>query len=149
MGGRQLQPAGLLSVRIFPMFDVFSSVEFWTAVVVALLSGGGIGALGGALSSRRRDTADIAAQACDILTDSVITPLRSQLDSQEDQIRHLEAQQRKYFALTAYTRSLFHWLQEFCEITEPKFLARHPKPSLPDDLREDIAPETLTHKYND
>ena len=133
-----------------PPFDMlFSSVDFWTAVIVALVGGGGVGAIVGAVSSHRKDTADIAAQACDILTDSVITPLRSQLDSQEDQIRHLEAQQRKYFALTAYTRSLFHWLQEFCEITEPKFLARHPKPSLPDDLREDIAPETLTHKYND
>ena len=118
-------------------------------MIVALVGGGGVGAIVGAVSSHRKDTADIAAQACDILTDSVITPLRSQLDSQEDQIRHLEAQQRKYFALTAYTRSLFHWLQEFCEITEPEFLARHPKPSLPDDLREDIAPETLTHKYND
>ena len=133
-----------------PPFDMlFSSADFWTAVIVALVGGGGVGAIVGAVSSHRKDTADIAAQACDILTDSVITPLRSQLDSQEDQIRHLEAQQRKYVALTAYTRSLFHWLQEFCEITEPKFLARHPKPSLPDDLREDIAPETLTHKYND
>ena len=133
-----------------PPFDMlFSSADFWTAVIVALVGGGGVGVIVGAVSSHRKDTADIAAQACDILTDSVITPLRLQLDSQEDQIRHLEAQQRKYFALTAYTRSLFHWLQEFCEITEPEFLARHPKPSLPDDLREDIAPETLTHKYND
>jgi len=129
-----------------PPLELFSSTEFWTAVIVALVGGGGVGAFIGAMSSRRKDTADIAAQACDILTDSVITPLRSQLDSQEDQIRHLEAQQRKYFALTAYTRSLFHWLQEFCEITEPEFLARHPKPSLPDDLREDIAPETIKRK---
>jgi len=129
-----------------PPLELFSSTEFWTAVIVALIGGGGVGAFIGAMSGRRKDTADIAAQACDILTDSVITPLRSQLDSQEDQIRHLEAQQRKYFALTAYTRSLFHWLQEFCEITEPEFLARHPKPSLPDDLREDIAPETIKRK---
>ena len=129
-----------------PPLELFYSTEFWTAVIVALVGGGGVGAFIGAMSGRRKDTADIAAQACDILTDSVITPLRSQLDSQEDQIRHLEAQQRKYFALTAYTRSLFHWLQEFCEITEPEFLARHPKPSLPDDLREDIAPETIKRK---
>ena len=129
-----------------PPLELFSSTEFWTAVIVALVGGGGVGAFIGAMSGRRKDTADIAAQACDILTDSVITPLRLQLDSQEDQIRHLEAQQRKYFALTAYTRSLFHWLQEFCEITEPEFLARHPKPSLPDDLREDIAPETIKRK---
>ena len=130
-----------------PPFDqLFASVDFWSSAIVTLLGGGGVGAAISTWLTRRKDTAQIAAQACDILTDSVITPLRSQLDSQEDQIRHLEAQQRKYFALTAYTRSLFHWLQEFCEITEPEFLARHPKPSLPDDLREDIAPETIKRK---
>lgn len=126
-----------------PPLDLFSSQEFWTAVIVALVGGGGVGAIIGAVSSRRKDTADIAAQACDILTDSVINPLREQVDEQEGQIEHLEKQQRKYFALTAYTRSLFHWLQEFCEIIEPEFLKRHPKPHLPDELRADVAPETL------
>lgn len=126
-----------------PLLDLFSSQEFWTAVIVALVGGGGVGAIIGAVSSRRKDSADIAAQACDILTDSVINPLREQVDEQEGQIEHLEKQQRKYFALTAYTRSLFHWLQEFCEIIEPEFLKRHPKPHLPDELRADVAPETL------
>lgn len=126
-----------------PPLDLFSSQEFWTAVIVALVDGGGVGAIIGAVSSRRKDSADIAAQACDILTDSVINPLREQVDEQEGQIEHLEKQQRKYFALTAYTRSLFHWLQEFCEIIEPEFLKRHPKPHLPDELRADVAPETL------
>lgn len=126
-----------------PPLDPFSSQEFWTAVIVALVGGGGVGAIIGAISSRRKDTAQIAAQACDILTDSVIKPLREQVESQEEQIQHLESQQRKYFALTAYTRSLFHWLQQFCEIVEPDFLRRHPKPHLPDELRADVAPETL------
>lgn len=126
--------------------EIFSSAEFWTSLLVALIGGGGVGAIIGAVSSRRKDTADIAAQACDILTDSVINPLREQVDEQEGQIEHLEKQQRKYFALTAYTRSLFHWLQEFCEIIEPEFLARHPKPSLPDELRADIAPETFSRR---
>ena len=88
----------------------------WNMLLATLLGGGGIGAVIGAISSRRKDTADIAAKACDILTDSVIKPLREQVESQEEQIQHLESQQRKYFALTAYTRSLFHWLQQFCEI---------------------------------
>lgn len=126
--------------------EIFSSTEFWTSLLVALIGGGGVGAIIGAVSSHRKDTADIAAQACDILTDSVINPLREQVDEQEGQIEHLEKQQRKYFALTAYTRSLFHWLQEFCEIIEPEFLARHPKPSLPDELRADIAPETFSRR---
>ena len=123
--------------------DFFSSTEIWTAFVVALGGGGGVGAIIGAVSSRRKDTADIAAQACDILTDSVIKPLREQVESQESQIQHLEDRQRKYFALAAYTRQLFHWLGLFCEIVEPDFLARHPKPHLPDELRADVAPETL------
>lgn len=126
-----------------PPLDLFSSSEFWTAVIVALVGGGGVGAIIGAVSSCRKDTAQIAAQACDILTDSVIKPLREQVESQEEQIQHLESQQRKYFALTAYTRALFHWLQQFCEIVEPDFLRRHPKPHLPDELRTDVAPETL------
>lgn len=126
-----------------PPLDLFPSQEFWTAVIVALVGGGGVGAIIGAVSSRRKDTAQIAAQACDILTDSVIKPLREQVESQEEQIQHLESQQRKYFALAAYTRSLFHWLQTFCEIIEPDFLANHPKPHLPDELRADVAPETL------
>ena len=117
--------------------DLFPSTEFWTSLLVTLVGGGGVGAIIGAISSRRKDTADIAAKACDILTDSVIKPLREQVESQEEQIQHLEVQQRKYFALTAYTRSLFHWLQQFCEIVEPDFLKRHPKPHLPDELRAD------------
>lgn len=126
-----------------PPLDLFSSQEFWTAVIVALVGGGGVGAIIGAISSRRKDTAQIAAQACDILTESVIKPLREQVESQEEQIQHLESQQRKYFTLAAYTRDLFHWLGLFCEIIEPEFLKRHPKPHLPDELRADVAPETL------
>lgn len=129
-----------------PPLDLFSSQEFWTAVIVALVGGGGVGAIIGAVSSRRKDTAQIAAQACDILTDSVIKPLREQVDEQEGQIEHLEKQQRKYFALAEYTRRLFHWLQQFCEIVDPDFLERHPKPHLPDELRADIAPETFSRR---
>ena len=105
-----------------------------------------MGAIIGAISSRRKDTADIAAQACDILTDSVIKPLREQVDEQAGQIEHLEKQQRKYFALAEYTRRLFHWLQQFCEVVDPDFLERHPKPHLPDELRADIAPETFSRR---
>lgn len=129
-----------------PPLDLLSSTEFWTSLFVTLVGGGGVGAIIGAISSRRKDTADIAAQACDILADSVIKPLREQVESQEEQIQHLESQQRKYFTLTAYTRDLFHWLGLFCEIIEPEFLKRHPKPHLPDELRADVAPETLEER---
>lgn len=158
-----------------PFQDLFNSQEFWSAVIISLIGGGGIvGAIITAWSNRRseaqedRDGAEadkLAAEAAEtavhILTDSVIRPLREQVESQGAQIQHLEKkqaeqaknleakqknleeQQKKNLVVTTYTRSLFHWLQEFCEIVEPEFLARHPKPRLPDELRPDIAPETV------
>ena len=140
-----------------PFQDLFNSQEFWSAVIISLIGGGGIvGTIITAWSNRRSEAQDeheqaeadkLAAEAAEaavrILTDSVIQPLRTQVESQGDQIQHLEERQRKYFALTAYTRSLFHWLQQFCEIVDPDFLERHPKPHLPDDLRGDIMPESF------
>ena len=133
-----------------PFQQLFGSVEFWSAVILALIGGGGIGGLVGAWSNSRKNeadidsiTADAADKAVKILTDSIISPLREQVAYQEEQIRHLEEVQGKYFTAVAYTRSLFHWLQDFCELVEPDFLARHPKPSLPDELRPDVAPETI------
>lgn len=130
--------------------DLFSSTEFWSALILALIGGGGLGGLVGAWSNRRKNeadidgiTADAADKAVRILTESIIDPLREQVAYQAEQIRRLEEVQRKYFKAVAYTRSLFHWLQSFCELVEPEFLKRHPKPSLPDELRPDVAPETI------
>ena len=164
------------SREIVPPFqDLFNSQEFWSAVIISLIGGGGIvGAIITAWSNRRSKSQDeheqaeadkLSAEAAEtavhILTDSVIQPLREQVESQGAQIQHLEKkqaeqaknleakqknleeQQKKNLVVTTYTRSLFHWLQEFCEIVEPEFLARHPKPRLPDELRPDIAPETV------
>ena len=133
-----------------PFHDLFSSAEFWSALILALLGGGGIGGLVGAWSNSRKTeadidgiTADAADKAVKILTESIIEPLREQVAFQEEQIRHLEDVQRKYFKAVAYVRSLSHWLQSFCAVAEPEFLKRHPKPSLPDELRPDVAPETI------
>lgn len=133
-----------------PFQQLFGSVEFWSAVILALLGGGGVGGMVGAWSNRRKNeadiddiTADAADKAVKILTDNIIDPLREQVAYQEEQIRHLEDVQRKYFKAVAYVRGLYHWLQSFCEIVEPEFLERHPKPSLPDELRPDVAPETI------
>lgn len=134
-----------------PFHDLFSSTEFWSALILALIGGGGLGGMVGAWSNRRKNeadidgiTADAADKAVKILTESIIDPLREQVAYQAEQIRRLEEVQRKYFKAVAYTRSLFHWLQSFCELVEPEFLKRHPKPSLPDELRPDVAPETIT-----
>ena len=120
------------------------------AIVTGLLGGGTVSGLVTAWFSRRKTAAEAAniiaqasRQALDTVTEDVVKPLRDQLDYQERQIAHLEEQQEKYFLAVAYTRRLFHWLQSFCEIVEPAFLESHPKPSLPDELRPDIAPETV------
>ena len=120
------------------------------AIVTGLLGGGTVSGLVTAWFSRRKTAAEAASiiaqasrQALDTVTEDVVKPLRDQLDYQERQIAHLEEQQEKYFLAVAYTRRLFHWLQSFCEIVEPAFLESHPKPSLPDELRPDIAPETV------
>lgn len=133
-----------------PFQQLFGSVEFWSALILALIGGGGVGGLVGAWSNRRKNeadidsiTADAADKAVKILTESIIDPLREQVAFQETQIQHFEEVQRKYFKIVAYVRSLFHWLQSFCELVEPEFLKRHPKPSLPDELRPDVAPETI------
>lgn len=133
-----------------PFQQLFGSVEFWSALILALIGGGGLGGLVGAWSNRRKNeadidgiTADAADKAVKILTESIIDPLREQVTYQEEQIRHLEEVQRKYFKIVAYVRGLSHWLQSFCAVVEPEFLKRHPKPSLPDELRPDVAPETI------
>lgn len=75
------------------------------------------------------------------------------VSAQGDMKRQIDAQDQKINALiknrdelqytsdleTGYIRALGHWLAQFCEIIEPEFLENHPKPSLPDDLRDRIA----------
>ena len=54
-------------------------------------------------------------------------------------INHRDVLQYTIDLETGYIRALGHWLSQFCEIIEPEFLENHPKPSLPDDLRDRIA----------
>lgn len=126
------------------------SEEIIIAIVSGVFGGGAVTSLVTALLSKRKTNAEAASiiaeasqKALDTVKTDVIQPLREQIDFQEEQIRHLEGVQRKAFVMTRYTRDLFHWLQSFCEIVEPGFLAQHPKPRLPDELRPDIAPETI------
>lgn len=41
---------------------------------------------------------------------------------------------------TSYIRAIGHWLGELCNVLDPEFLERHPKPRLPDGLRSTIEP---------
>lgn len=70
--------------------------------------------------------------------------LKKQIDAQDekidkliqtrDELRHVSDLE------TGYIRSLGHWLAQFCEVVDKEFLDRHPKPSLPDELRNRICP---------
>lgn len=70
--------------------------------------------------------------------------LKKQIDAQDEKIDKLiqtrDELQHTSDLETSYIRSLGHWLAQFCEITDKEFLKRHPKPSLPDELRNRICP---------
>ena len=134
------------------------NMDPWVSILPALVGGGGLGGLVGAFASRRKTGAEAeheeaeadklateaARQAVMILTDSVINPLREQVETQRTQIAYLERQQERYFAATSYIRSLCHWLDPAVRAIEPDYMAEHPKPALPDILREQIEPGTAS-----
>lgn len=70
--------------------------------------------------------------------------LKKQIDAQDEKIDKLIKSRDELQALndleTSYIRSLGHWLSQFCEIIDEEFLESHPKPSLPDGLRNRICP---------
>lgn len=41
---------------------------------------------------------------------------------------------------TSYIRAMGHWLGQLCQVLDPEFLKQHPKPRLPDGLRDTIEP---------
>ena len=136
---------------MLPFHDLISSSEFWSSLLLALVGGGGLGGWITSVSERRKSDAEsqtlsaqAAKEAVSILTDQVIAPLREQVDAQEKQIEHLEKQQSKLFAATSYIRSQNHWLDELCRsgLLGAKWADEHPKPHLPDLLRETITPTT-------
>lgn len=68
--------------------------------------------------------------------------LKKQIDAQDQKIDKLIKSRDELQSLndleTGYIRNLGHWLAQFCEVIDEEFLARHPKPSLPDELRPRI-----------
>lgn len=68
--------------------------------------------------------------------------LKKQIDAQDEKINRLirtrDELQHVSDLETSYIRSLGHWLSEFCQVVDEDFLTRHPKPSLPDELRNRI-----------
>lgn len=70
--------------------------------------------------------------------------LKKQIDAQDEKINKLiqtrDELQHVSDLETGYIRSLGHWLAKFCQIIDDDFLTRHPKPNLPDELRDRICP---------
>lgn len=70
--------------------------------------------------------------------------LKKQIDAQDQKIDRLiqtrDELQRVSDLETGYIRSLGHWLAKFCEVVDEEFLKQHPKPPLPDGLRDRICP---------
>jgi hypothetical protein len=109
-------------------------------ILAAIIGVGGV-ALGGLITwlAHRRSDLTSAYQALV----SAQGDMKRQLDEQDQKISALiknrDELQYTIDLETGYIRALGHWLAEFYEIIEPEFLENHPKPSLPDDLRDRIA----------
>lgn len=114
-------------------------VEIITTTITATASVAGI-ILGGFLvwaTNRRNNLATAYQRLVEAQGE-----LKKQIDAQDEKIdKLLESRDKLQYINdieTGYIRSLGHWLSQFCEIIEPEFLSRHPKPSLPDELRNRI-----------
>lgn len=111
-----------------------------TDILTALIGVGGV-AIGGLITwlANRRSDLTSAYQALV----SAQGDMKRQIDAQDQKIdtliKHRDELQYTIDLETGYIRALGHWLSQFCEIIEPEFLENHPKPSLPDDLRDRIA----------
>lgn len=110
-----------------------------TDILTALIGVGGV-AIGGFITwvMNRRSDLTSAYQALV----SAQGDMKRQIDAQDQKInaliKHRDELQYTIDLETGYIRALGHWLSKFCEIIEPEFLENHPKPSLPDDLRDRI-----------
>lgn len=111
-----------------------------TDILTALIGVGGV-AIGGLITwvMNRRSDLTSAYQALV----SAQGDMKRQIDAQDQKINALiKHRDELHYTIdleTGYIRALGHWLSKFCEIIEPEFLENHPKPSLPDNLRDRIA----------
>lgn len=115
-------------------------IETMTDILTAIIGVCGV-AIGGLITwlANRRSDLTSAYQALV----SAQGDMKRQIDAQDQKItvliKNRDAMQYTIDLETGYIRALGHWLSKFCEIIEPEFLENHPKPSLPDELRDRIA----------
>lgn len=119
-------------------------------IITAIIGVGGV-VLGGLITwlTNRRSDLTSAYQALV----SAQGDMKRQIDAQDQKInaliKHRDELQYTIDLETGYIRALGHWLSMFCEVIDPVFLENHPKPSLPDDLRDRIASFEELVGYND
>lgn len=79
--------------------------------------------------------------------------MQREVDRQDEKLAEFirERDELRYQAdlETAYIRSIGHWMGELCQVLEPGFMARCPKPRLPDELRYIIEPLANDGKEQD
>lgn len=109
-------------------------------IFTAIIGVGGV-ALGGIITWLSTRRSDLTSAYQDLV--SAQGDMKRQIDAQDEKINALiknrDELQYTIDLETGYIRALGHWLSQFCEIIEPEFLENHPKPSLPDALRDRIA----------
>lgn len=70
--------------------------------------------------------------------------LQKEIDRQDEKLAEFVSERDRLLhqddLKTSYIRSIGHWLGEFCQVLDPEFLERYPKPRLPDELRSTIEP---------
>lgn len=111
-----------------------------TDILTAIIGVGGV-AFGGIITwlANRRTDLTSAYQALVSAQGDMKRLIDVQDQKISDLITNRDAMQYTIDLETGYIRALGHWLAQLCEIIEPEFLENHPKPSLPDDLRDRIA----------
>lgn len=109
-------------------------------ILTAIIGVGGV-ALGGLITWLANRRSDLTSAYQGLV--SAQGDMKRQIDAQDQKIdaliKNRDELQYTIDLETGYIRALGHWLAQFCEIIEPEFLENHPKPSLPDALRDRIA----------
>lgn len=117
----------------------------WPSIITSLL---GSGAIIGAVIPYLFTKRDRLAHAYNELAEAQAVQ-QSQINTQREEINRLEQDNHelknkldKYeeqgIVSVRYLRSLYHWGAQLCDVLDSDWLQEHPKPSLPDSLRETI-----------
>ena len=118
------------------------TVEPWiVTLITAVMSSGVVAAVVNHFSTRKGRLAqafnELAGAQLRMLPE--VDSLRSENSTICAALRDAE---HKDDEKTRYIRELFHWLAKLCGVIDPNWLSDNPKPSLPETIRGDIAPQS-------